>query len=204
MLDAITRDALGDPGGAEVALERALDLAERDSALLVFVLFPAPDLLGRHAQHGTAHPALLADIRGVLANEKPALPPSGQQPPLELLSKGEIRVLRFLPTHLSVPEIARQLSLSSNTVRTHVYHLYAKLGVHTRREAVERARALGLLAPSREHPERIRLLRPGRNAASRAAVLLDKSNLFRTEVAIRSENWPVAPRGRWRDGREMP
>ncbi len=148
MLEAITRDALGDPGGAEHALERALDLAERDRALLVFVLFPAPDLFERHARHGTAHAALLADIRGVLADENSASPPSGPQPPLELFSKGEIRVLRFLPTHLSVPEIASQLSLSANTVRTHVYHLYAKLGVHRRHEAVERARALGLLAPS--------------------------------------------------------
>ncbi len=148
VLGAIIQDALGDSGGAERALERALDLAERDHAVLVFVLFPAPDLLERHARHGTAHPALLADIRAALADDKPASPPARPQPPLELLSKGEIRVLRFLPTHLSVPEIASQLSLSANTVRTHVYHLYTKLGVHTRHQAVERARALGLLAPS--------------------------------------------------------
>jgi LuxR family transcriptional regulator, maltose regulon positive regulatory protein len=152
MLEAITRDELGDPSRAEQALERALDLAERDGALLVFVLFPAPDLLERHARHGTAHAALLADIRGVLTEQTPASPTSAPQPPLELFSKAEIRVLRFLPTHLSMPEIASQLSLSGNTVRTHVYHVYAKLGVHRRHEAVERARALGLLAPSPQRP----------------------------------------------------
>jgi LuxR family transcriptional regulator, maltose regulon positive regulatory protein len=152
MLDAITRDALGDPSGAEHALEHALDLTERDGALLVFVLFPAPGLLERHGRHGTAHAALLEDIRSLLAGHKPESRPAGPQPPLELLSKSEIRVLRFLPTHLSAEEIASQLSLSANTVRTHIHHLYAKLGAHRRREAVERARALGLLAPSPRRP----------------------------------------------------
>jgi LuxR family transcriptional regulator, maltose regulon positive regulatory protein len=53
-----------------------------------------------------------------------------------------------MPTNLSTPEIARELSLSVHTVRTHIRHLFAKLGVHGRTEAVERARGLGLLAPS--------------------------------------------------------
>jgi LuxR family maltose regulon positive regulatory protein len=57
-------------------------------------------------------------------------------------------VLRYLPTNLSAPEIADELYVSLNTIRTHMRHLYAKLGVHTRANAVERARALGLLAPS--------------------------------------------------------
>ena len=67
---------------------------------------------------------------------------------MDPLSKTEIRVLRYLPTNLSVPEIARELSLSVHTVRTHVRHLFTKLGAHGRTEAVERARDLGLLAPS--------------------------------------------------------
>jgi LuxR family maltose regulon positive regulatory protein len=64
----------------------------------------------------------------------------------------ENRVLRYLPTNLRVPEIADQLTVSVNTVRTHIRHLYEKLGVHSRTEAVERARALGLLAPSPRRP----------------------------------------------------
>ena len=65
------------------------------------------------------------------------------------LTDSETRVLRYLPTNLSAPEIAGQLSVSVNTVRTHMRHVYEKLGAHRRAGAVERARALGLLAPSR-------------------------------------------------------
>ena len=71
------------------------------------------------------------------------------EPLLEPLSESEIRVLRYLPTNLTTPEIARELSVSANTVKTHVRHVYAKFGTHHRAEAVELARALGLLAPSR-------------------------------------------------------
>jgi LuxR family maltose regulon positive regulatory protein len=67
---------------------------------------------------------------------------------LEPLSQSEIRVLRYMPTNLSAPEIARELSVSVHTVRTHIRHLFAKLGAHRRTEAVARARALGVLAPS--------------------------------------------------------
>jgi len=66
----------------------------------------------------------------------------------EQLTDSETRVLRYLPTHLTAHEIANELFLSVNTVSTHTRHLYAKLGVHSRHEAVDRARALGLLAPS--------------------------------------------------------
>jgi DNA-binding CsgD family transcriptional regulator len=66
----------------------------------------------------------------------------------QALTDSETRVLRYLPTHLTTHEIAAELFVSVNTVGTHRRHLYAKLGVHTRHEAVNRARALGLLAPS--------------------------------------------------------
>jgi LuxR family maltose regulon positive regulatory protein len=148
LLEAIARDALGDPAAGGRALERALDLAERDGALVWFVLHPAPDLLERHARHGTAHAALIADILSLLAGRTLAPPPAGPPPPLEPLSGSEIRVLRYLPTNLSMRQIGGELYVSHNTVRTHISHLYAKLGTHTRGEAVDRARALGLLAPS--------------------------------------------------------
>jgi LuxR family maltose regulon positive regulatory protein len=89
----------------------------------------------------------VADILSLLAGQAPA-PPVGPSPPLEPLSDSEIRVLRYLPTNLSAPQIASELYVSHNTVRTHMRHLYAKLGTHRRFEAVERGRALGLLAPS--------------------------------------------------------
>jgi LuxR family maltose regulon positive regulatory protein len=158
LLEAIARDALGDSGAAATAIERALELAEPDGALLWFVLHPAPDLLERHAKHSTAHAALIADILSLLAGRKLAPPPAGPRPPLEPLSESELRVLRYLPTNLSGPEIASALHVSHNTVRTHIGHLYAKLGTHTRAEAVARARALGLLAPS---SLRLQAPRPG-------------------------------------------
>jgi LuxR family transcriptional regulator, maltose regulon positive regulatory protein len=145
LLEAIARDALGDSAAAERALERALDLAEPEGLLLFFLLQPAPGLLERHARHRTAHPSLIAEILGLLAGKRTA-PQAGLQA-LEPLSRSEIRVLRYLPTNLSQPEIANELHVSRHTVRTHMSHLYAKLGIHSRTEAVERARELGLLAP---------------------------------------------------------
>src|SRR5207244_9287185 len=76
LLEAIARDALDDQGSADRALERALDLAEPDRALLCFLLHPVPGLLQRHARHRTAHPALVADILSLLAGQAPA-PPAG-------------------------------------------------------------------------------------------------------------------------------
>jgi LuxR family maltose regulon positive regulatory protein len=64
------------------------------------------------------------------------------------LTQSELRVLRLLPSNLSTPEIGNELYLSFHTVTTHMRHIYAKVGVHRRTEAVERARELGLLAPS--------------------------------------------------------
>jgi LuxR family transcriptional regulator, maltose regulon positive regulatory protein len=147
LLEAIARDALGDPAAARRALERALDLAEPDGALLTFLLHPAPGLLERHARQRTAHAALLAQILDLLAGTGPAPSSAGLRPLLEPLSGRELRVLRYLPTQLSAPEIATELSVSTSTVKTHLRNLYAKLGVHRRTEAVESARALGLLAP---------------------------------------------------------
>jgi LuxR family maltose regulon positive regulatory protein len=148
LLEAIAWDALGDPAAAGQALERALDLAEPDGALSLFLLHPAPGLLERHVRHGTAHTTLIAEILSLLAGQAPAAPRAEPRPPSEPLSDSEIRVLRYLPTQLTRPEIANELFLSDNTVSTHMRHLYAKLGVHNRREAVDRARAQGLLAPS--------------------------------------------------------
>jgi LuxR family transcriptional regulator, maltose regulon positive regulatory protein len=148
MLEAIIRDALGDPAAAGRAVERALDVAEPDGALLWFLLYPAPGLLGRQPRQRTGHAALLAEILDLLAGNEPAPPSAGPRSPLEPLSKSEIRVLRYLPTHLSAPQIAGELSVSPSTVKTHMRNLYAKLGAHSRAEAVGSARALGLLAPS--------------------------------------------------------
>jgi len=115
---------------------------------LIFLLHPAPGLLERHAGHCTVHASPIGEILSVLTGKVSAAPPGGPQPPLEPLSNSEIRVLRYLPTNLSGPEIANEMSISPNTVKTHIHNLYAKLGTHRRGEAVACARALGLLARS--------------------------------------------------------
>jgi LuxR family maltose regulon positive regulatory protein len=154
LLEAIARDALGDGAAARRALEHALDLAKPEGLLFPFLFDPAPGLLERHRRPGTAHAVLISEILNVLAGRKPASPPGGDggrgggRGLREPLSHSEMRVLRYLPTKLSAPEIAGELYLSVNTVKTHMRHLYDKLGVHRRHEAVEQARALGLLAPS--------------------------------------------------------
>ena len=148
LLQAIACDALGDASAARRALEQALDRAAPESLLFPFLYDPAPELLDRHRRHGTAHADLITEILNVLAGQKPGSPSAGPQRLREPLSHAEARVLRYLPTKLSAPEIADELYLSVNTVKTHMRHLYDKLGAHRRHEAVEQARALGLLAPS--------------------------------------------------------
>src|SRR5262249_13215033 len=130
LLEAIARDALGQTRTAESALERALDLAEPDGIVYPFLFHPAPGLLERHSRHHTSHASLVAEVRNLLAGGSPA-PSSGEPEPLrESLSDSEKRILRSLPTHLSAPEIASELSLSVHTVKSHMYRLYAKLGTH--------------------------------------------------------------------------
>jgi LuxR family transcriptional regulator, maltose regulon positive regulatory protein len=147
LLEAMTQDAGGDRPAAGRALERALELAETDCALMWFLMHPVAGLLDQHARHGTDHPALLARIRD-LASGKPPAPRSRAPAVLQPLSDREMRVLRYLPTHLSAPEIAAELSVATSTVKTHMRSLYAKLGAHSRSEAVQTARDLGLLAVS--------------------------------------------------------
>jgi len=146
LIEAIARDALGDSPAAGRALELALDRAEPSSALTVFLLHPAAGLLERHSRH-TAHAALIADVLNLLAGSSHAASPAQPRPAAEPLSDTELRVLRYLPTNLTAPEIASELYVSPNTIKTHMRNLYAKLGTHRRAETVARARDLGLLAP---------------------------------------------------------
>jgi len=148
VMDALARDMLGDSKAAEDDVERALDLAEPDALILPFVITPARTLLERHPRHRTAHAALLANILDVLAGASLPARPSEQPGLQEELTESEVRVLRYLPSNLSAPEIAAEMFLSTSTVKTHMRHIYEKLGAHRRTEAVDRARERGLLGPS--------------------------------------------------------
>ena len=149
LLAGLAYRELGDQRAANQAAERALALAESDRLVLPFAMTGSRELLEALPRHETAHAALLADILDVLHGSSPAAKEQSSLPPAEELSPGELRVLRYLPTNLSRPEIAGELSVSANTVNTHVRSIYAKLQVRDRSSAVQRARELRLLAAGR-------------------------------------------------------
>jgi LuxR family maltose regulon positive regulatory protein len=145
-LEAIARDAAGEPG-AGCALESALALAEVNRHRWPFIELGRrmEALLRQQIRLGTAHRALVGELLDEFADRAPA--PRNVTPLLEPLSEREQAVLRYLPTTLSNGEIAAELFVTTNTVKTHLRSIYRKLDVARRREAVERARDLRLLAP---------------------------------------------------------
>jgi LuxR family maltose regulon positive regulatory protein len=149
LLAGLAHRELGDQRAANQATERALALAEADRMVLPFAMTGSLELLETLPRHETAHAALLTDILDIMhassvtARENPS-------PLARELSPSELRVLRYLPTNLSRLEIATELSISPNTVNTHVRRIYAKLGADDRSAAVHHARQLRLLSASRK------------------------------------------------------
>jgi ATP/maltotriose-dependent transcriptional regulator MalT len=153
-LAASAHRELGDQRAANQAAERALALAEPDRLILPFVMTGSRALLEALPRPETAHAALLTDIldsaRASTATEDPV-------PPAAELTPSELRILRYLPTNLSRPEIAAELSVSLNTVGTHLRRIYAKLGADDRSAAVQRARTA---APGRRPRARVNRRHP--------------------------------------------
>jgi LuxR family maltose regulon positive regulatory protein len=148
LLDALARTDLGDRQAAERSVERALGLGEPHGHVWIVLTIPnVTELLKAHPLHRTAHAGYLQALLDQLAGGEPV--PEAVDDLPEALSERELGVLRFLPTNLSAAEIGSELFLSVHTVKTHMRKLYAKLDVHTRADAVQRGRALGLLAPAR-------------------------------------------------------
>jgi LuxR family maltose regulon positive regulatory protein len=148
VLLAVARQRQGDIGAAMAALSRALELGEPEGYVRTFTDegLAMTSLLTAAAKRGIA-PAYAARL---LAPTDPAsLEPARHDPLVDPLSDRELEVLRLLATELSGPEIARHLVVSLNTVRTHTKNIYTKLAVGSRREAVRRAEALGLLGHGR-------------------------------------------------------
>jgi len=149
LLAGLAHRQLGDQRAANQAVERALGLAEPDRLVLPFVMTGSGEMLEALPRHETAHAALLADILDVTRGSSLAARDGSAPPQTEDLSPTELRVLRYLPTNMSRSEIAGELSVSVNTVNTHVRSIYAKLRVRDRSAAVQRARELRLLAAGR-------------------------------------------------------
>ena len=145
LLAGLAHRELGDQRAANRAAERALDLAEQDRLVLPFAMTGSRELLEALPRHQTAHAALLTDILDIM-HGSPVPLEENLVPLAHELSPSELRVLRYLPTHLSRPEIASELSISLHTVNTHVRRIYAKLGADDRSAAVHHARQLRLLS----------------------------------------------------------
>ena len=147
LVDAIARDALGQAAGASASLERALDVAEPPGLIRPFTALgsPARSLLRRQLRNGTLHRSFVMELLERLEPAGSARPVA--TPLLEALSEKELGVLRFLPTMMPNREIASEMFVSVNTVKTHLKHIYRKLDVTDRRQAVDRARELQLLGP---------------------------------------------------------
>jgi LuxR family transcriptional regulator, maltose regulon positive regulatory protein len=147
LLDALARRDLGDERAALAAAEQALHLAEPERLILPFAMTGGWRLLTARPPQGTSHTALAADILDAVHSGGPGRTAA---PGLdEELSPSELRVLRYLPTNLTRPEIAGELSVSLNTVSTHIRRIYAKLGATDRSSAVQRGRELRLLSSGR-------------------------------------------------------
>jgi LuxR family maltose regulon positive regulatory protein len=149
LLAGTAHRCLGERDAAAVAAEAALAAAEPDRLIFPFAMTDAAELLDALPRHETAHGALLVDIVDLLRGASaPSTDRERRSRPQEL-SRSELRVLRYLPTNLTRPEIARELYVSINTVNTHIRNIYSKLGARDRSCAVQRARELRLLSAER-------------------------------------------------------
>ena len=143
-LQALALQAHGDLAAALVPLERALALAEPEGYVRIFVdEGPPMTALLKAAADPWGRPALRSATAHRLEKTPPRpLTAAGLVQPL---SQRELDVLRLLRTDLAGPDIARELVVSLNTVRTHTKNIFAKLGVNNRRAAITRAAELDLL-----------------------------------------------------------
>jgi LuxR family maltose regulon positive regulatory protein len=145
VLQALAHQALGDMPAALASLQRAVSLAEPEGYVRIFIDEGAPmgSLLRALASQGSAgrYGRQILAISSTTDHDRPS-----KQPLLDPLSERELDVLRLLGTDLNGPEIARELVVSLNTVRTHQKHIYAKLGVNNRRAAVRQGDELKLLS----------------------------------------------------------
>jgi len=149
-LQAMALTAGGDSEDALIALTRALTLAEPGGYVRTFIDDGKP--MGRMLRQAVTRGIavgyagkLLAALEEEIDDEVRGIKPTSSPPLVDPLSKRELEVLRLLTTHLPSTEIARELVISTNTVRSHIKRIYSKLNVHNRGDAIRRAEELELL-----------------------------------------------------------
>jgi LuxR family maltose regulon positive regulatory protein len=148
LLQALADDARGDLTQALAALRRSVvDTPEPDSYVRLYLDEGAPMLALLHEAARTSDPVIQAQAERLLEHARPSVeaPTEPQQIPGGTLSERELQVLRLLDSELTGPEIARELYVTLNTLRTHTKRIFTKLDVTTRAAAVRRAHERGLL-----------------------------------------------------------
>jgi len=149
VVQALARHARDDGSGALDSLARAVALAEPEGYVRAFIdEGPPMAALLRLAAKDRKAPGYVRRLLAAVVTVEGQTPVG--QPLVEPLSERELEVLRLLGSELDGPEMARELTVSLATVRTHTRSIYAKLGVNSRRAAVRRAAELGLLARTRD------------------------------------------------------
>ncbi|HEY4991420.1 MAG TPA: LuxR C-terminal-related transcriptional regulator [Nakamurella sp.] len=144
ILAAVAADRLHRDTAAMAAITEAVDLAQSVSMVRAF-LAAGPRvaaLIARHRHIVARHLEFTRELTPAVTNHEPI---DTGPPPVDALTERELAVLTYLPTMFKAPEIAADLFVSVNTVKTHQRSIYRKLGVTTRRDAVDRARAMRLL-----------------------------------------------------------
>jgi LuxR family maltose regulon positive regulatory protein len=146
VLQALSHSALDERPRALATLERCLvEAPEPDGHVRLYLDEGAPmlELLRRAVEAMGGAPQRTA--RRIL--ERAGTPPTAERPQvlLDPLSRRELDVLRLLDSDLTGPQVAAELYVSLNTLRTHTKRIFTKLDVTTRAAAVRRARELGLV-----------------------------------------------------------
>jgi LuxR family transcriptional regulator, maltose regulon positive regulatory protein len=148
-LRALALHALGEPAAASEAIDQTLVLAAPGGYVRTFLDMGPPlvPLLRRAVSQGTT-PQHTACLLAAFGRDEPIKPALRRQPLVEPLTERELEVLHLLAQQLSNREIGQHLFVSLPTVKSHTRSIYGKLAVHSREEAVARARALAILPPA--------------------------------------------------------
>ena len=144
LLEVLIQQKLGQTEKARDKLDQALRLGREGGFLGIFLeIGPALQTLLAGFRSDPDLSAYVGELEGMIYPDT-SQPGKIPQPLLDPLSERELEVLGHLAGSLTTPEIAAEMVLSVNTIRTHIKNIYQKLGVHKRSEAVQRAHGLGL------------------------------------------------------------